>query len=253
MITDIVLVLVGIITGGMNAIAGGGMLIGFPVLLAVGVPAISANATCNLITLPAQFASAWGYRRYIRKVPLVYLWLLLPCFLGALAGAYILLHTPSTRFEELVPWLIAAAVLLFAFQPLLHSHLRRQLRRRTPHVSVLAVIGLALLPLSIYGGYFGAGFGFVILALLSFTSLPDLHQINGLKNLAGGAIVVASLLILAHSSLIDWHHGIAMAIGSTIGGYGGAHMAQHVSSRGLRIAVILIGCFAAAYIGLAHH
>ena len=253
MITDIVLVLVGVVTGCMNAIAGGGMILGFPVLLAVGVPAISANATCNIVVLPAQITSAWGYRRYIRKVPLVYLWLLLPCFIGAIIGANILLHTSSAQFEELIPWLIAAAVLLFAVQPFLHFHFRRQLKRRAPHLPVLAIIGVILLPLSLYGGYFGAGFGFVILAFLGFTSLHDLHQMNGLKNLASVAIAIASLLVLAHGSLIDWHHGLAMAAGSTIGGYGGARMAQRISSRGLRIAVILIGCLTAAYIGLIHH
>ncbi len=102
MTTDFILFFVGLLVGAMNAIAGGGMLVGFPVLLAVGIPALIANATSNIIILPGQLASAYGYRKYLREVPKQYLWLLPPCAIGAAIGALILRNTSSNHFEQLV-------------------------------------------------------------------------------------------------------------------------------------------------------
>jgi len=130
MLKDVILFLVGIAVGGMNAIAGGGMLIGFPALLAVGMPALAANITSNIIVVPGQLASVYGYRRYLRQVPRRYLWLLLPCAAGAAIGAEILRHTSSSSFQNLVPGLIFFAVVLFAFQPVLHFHLHRHMHSR---------------------------------------------------------------------------------------------------------------------------
>ncbi len=248
MLKDVILFLVGIAVGGMNAIAGGGMLIGFPALLAVGMPALAANITSNIIVVPGQLASVYGYRRYLRQVPRQYLWLLLPCAAGAAIGAEILRHTSSSSFQNLVPGLIFFAVVLFAFQPVLHFHLHRHMHSRAKNNLTLVLIGLALLPLSIYGGYFGAGFGFVVLAFLGFTSLQDMHKINALKGLASITIATVSLFILFSTHLIDWHHGLIMAAGGVVGGYGGAQLAQKVSSHKVRIAVIAIGLTTAAYL-----
>ena len=103
MIKEIVLFLVGIIVGSMNAIAGGGMLLGFPVLLAAGLSPLVANITGNIVILPGQLTSAFGYRRYLRKLPARYLVLLIPCILGGIGGALVLRHTSNARFQELVP------------------------------------------------------------------------------------------------------------------------------------------------------
>lgn len=248
MLKDVILFLVGVATGGMNAIAGGGMLIGFPVLLAVGLPALSANITTNIITLPGQLASAFGYRRYLRQVPRQYMWLLLPCAVGAAIGSQVLRHTSARSFQNIVPGLILFAVVLFAFQPLLHLHLHRHLHSRIKNGQTLVFIGLALIPLSIYGGYFGVGFGFVILAFLGFTSLQDVHKMNALKNLAAATIAIVAIISLFSTHLIDWHHGLAMAAGNMFGGYGGARLAQKVSTHTVRIAVIAIGLTAATYL-----
>ena len=248
MLKDVILFLAGIAVGGMNAIAGGGMLIGFPALLAVGMPALAANITSNIIVVPGQLAAVYGYRRYLRQVPRRYLWLLLPCAAGAAIGAEILRHTSSSSFQNLVPGLIFFAVVLFAFQPVLHFHLHRHMHSRAKNNLTLVLIGLSLLPLSIYGGYFGAGFGFVVLAFLGFTSLQDMHKINALKGLASITIAAVSLIILFSTQLIDWHHGLIMAAGGVVGGYGGAQLAQKVSSHKVRIAVIAIGLTTAAYL-----
>jgi uncharacterized membrane protein YfcA len=251
MLVEILLFFVGIVVGAMNAIAGGGMLLGFPILLAVGVPPLIANATSNIIVLPGQLTSAYGYRRYLRKVPPIYLWLILPCAVGGGIGALILRNTPAANFEQLVPGLILFAVILFAFQPLLHFHLHKQLRSRVNKIGPLFYIGLALLPLGIYGGYFGAGFGFVMLAFLGFSKLQDVHQMNALKNLAAASMAIVTIAILFSGNLIDWHHGLAMAAGNMVGGYLGAVFAQKISSHTIRFVVITIGLFTA--VGLFIH
>jgi len=237
----------------MNAIAGGGMLVGFPAMLAYGVPALIANATAPLIVLPGQLASAYGYREYLRKVPKKYLWLLVPCVFGAPVGAYILRHTPSTRFEEFVPWLILFAVGLFAFQPFLHHYLHKHMRTRSRRVKPLVVIGFALLPVAVYGGYFGAGLGFIMLAFLGFTKIHDAHQMNAMKNVAAALMCTASLIVLIPGSFINWHVGLIMAAGTTIGGYGGSRLAQRVPSHAIRVVVIIIGLITATYLGLRNY
>ena len=193
MLKDFLLFGVGIVVGSMNAIAGGGMLIGFPVMLAYGLSALTANATTGSVVLPGQLASAFGYRNYLRKTPKKYLWLLVPCLLGAPVGAYILRNTPSSRFEEFVPWLILFAVGLFAFQPFLHAYLHKHMRTRSKRVKPLVIIGFGLLPVAIYGGYFGAGLGFIMLAFLGFTKIHDAHQMNAMKNVAATVICAASI------------------------------------------------------------
>lgn len=240
----------GILVGGMNAIAGGGMLIGFPVLLAAGLPALAANMTSNVVVLPGALSSAFGYRRYVRKVPLRYLLLIVPCILGGAVGAIILRNTPADKFQHLVPALVLFAVVLFAFQPFLHFHLNRHLHGRIKGIGSLLFIALALLPVAIYGGYFGAGFGFIMLAFLGFTKLHDVHQMNGLKNLASASISGTSIICLLSAHLINWHYGLVMAAGSLVGGYYGALLTQKVSSHVMRVIIIIIGLSTATYLGL---
>lgn len=229
----------------MNAIAGGGMLVGFPVLIALGVPALAANATTNIVTAPGQFASALGYRNYLRRIPIRYALLLLPCVIGAAAGALTLRHTPAKDFAHIVPLLVLFGVMLFTFQPLLHFHLRNHLKGRQKTWLPLAFIGLAMLPISFYGGYFGAGYGFMMLAFLGYTSLPDVHMMNSMKNVAATFVSGTSVICLYSAHIINWHAGLIMATGSTLGGYFGARSAQKVSSHWLRVGIIAIGMSAA--------
>jgi len=251
---DLTLFLVGLAVGAMNAIAGGGMLLGFPVLLASGMPALVANATANIVLLPSTLTAVYGYRKYLKRVPGVYLLLLIPALIGATIGAYILRHTPVSNFDDMVPWLILFAVVLFTFQPLLYNQLQqhlhgpKQLRKR---IKPLFVVGLAVFPLSIYGGYFGAGFGFIMLAFLGFTKLHNhIHRMTALKNIIGTCIAGASTVVLLGSGLIDWHHGLVMAVGACLGAYAGATLSQKISSNVLRLLVIIIGFGTAAYLGL---
>jgi len=250
MIQDILLLTAGLIVGGMNSIAGGGILFGFPIMLAVGVSPLIANATANIVVLPGSLSSAYGYRKYIRRVPRKYLLLILPCFIGGITGALILRYTTKSRFESIVPALVFFAVFLFAMQPLLHMHLHRHMKSRRKALQPLLLIAIALLPVAIYGGYFGAGFGFIMLAFLGFTKLHDMHKINGLKNLASATIATVSMICLLGAHLIDWRTGLIMAAGSTIGGYYGSRFSQKISSHTIRIVVVIIGVSTATYLAL---
>ena len=247
---DIVLFVVGMVAGVMNAIAGGGTLVGFPVLLAAGQPALIANATSHLVALPGSLSSAYGYRKHLRKLRRSYLLLLIPCIIGTAIGALLLRYTPSDNFEKYVPGLVLFAIILFAFQPLLHFHLHRHIRTKNKSLQPIILISVAMLPVAIYGGYFGAGFGFLMLAFLGFTKLHEIHQMNGLKNLGGFTVGVISVACLFNSGLINWRLGLVMAAGNLVGGYYGAIFAQKISTLAIRIIVIIIGLSTAAYLAL---
>jgi uncharacterized protein len=247
---EIVLLIAGMAMGVMNAVAGGGTLLGFPVLIAAGVSPIVANVTSHLVVMPGAFSATYGYRKQLFKLRRSYLILTIPCAIGAAIGAIILRNTPPDRFQQLVPGLVLFAVILFAFQPLLHFHLHRHMRSRSKALGPLLLISLAMLPVAIYGGYFGAGFGFIMLAFLGFTRLHEIHQMNALKNLGGIIISVVSIIFLLDANLIDWNKGLIMAAGCLVGGYFGAKWAQKISSHIIRIIVIVIGLTTAIYIGI---
>lgn len=255
--TDIILFLVGIAVGAMNAIAGGGMLLGFPVMLALGIPALTINATTNIIVLPGNLAAAWSYRKYLHKVPSQYLFLLIPVVIGGAIGATMLRHTSSEKFEGLVPVLILLALILFAFQPFLYNFLHKHLhgpKRLQRAVKPLVIVGIAMFPLSIYGGFFGAGFGFIMLAFLGFTGLHDhIHRMNALKSIATTSLALVSLVCLAGAGLIDWHHGLVMSCGGLLGGYAGAASIQKVSTHAVRLLIVAIGICSVIYLGLLHY
>ncbi len=252
--TDILLFLVGIVVGVMNAIAGGGTLIAFPVLLALGISPLTANATTCIIVLPGNISSAIGYRKFLKRVPRQYLLLLIPAIIGSAIGAVALRRTSFTNFENYVPGLILFAAILFAFQPLLykviHEHIHGPKYKRNS-LKPIMITALAVFPLSIYGGYFGAGFGFIMLAFLGFTGLHNhIHRMNALKNIITVCIASTSLIVLYSSHLIDWRQGLVMGGGNLIGGYYGAVGAQKISSQVLRYIVVIIGIGTAIYLGI---
>lgn len=250
---DIVLLIAGFVVGAMNAIAGGGMLVGFPILIALGVPPIYANATGAVITAPGQLTSALGYWRYLRRVPLRFAWFILPIILGAVGGSLTLRHTSPRDFADIVPGLLLFGVLLFALQPYLHLHLRRHIKRPHAAWAPMLLLGTAMVPLSFYGGYFGAGFGFIMLGLLGLTNMPDTHMINAMKNVAAIFVSAATIICLYSTHLIHWRMGLIAAVGSVVGGFAGARSAQHVSNRWLRIVITLIGLVAVTYLAFQQY
>lgn len=250
---DILYILTGLAVGFMNAVAGGGMLIGFPALIALGASPLIANAVGNVVTLPGQITAAYGYRHYLRRVPWIYAWLIPPIIAGSAIGALILRNTSSQHFSQLVPGLVLGGVVLFVVQPLLHFHVHRHLKGRAKTALPLLILGTAVFPLSIYGGYFGAGYGIILLAFLGFTNLPDTHMMNAMKNVSAIFVAGTTIICLYGAGLIDWHIGFVTAIGSASGGYIGARFAQKLNSHWLRVCIIVIGMAAVVYLGLREY
>lgn len=239
----------GIIGGMINAIAGGGGIIMYPALLASGLPPIVANATASLVVWPGSVTSAYGYRKELKTVPRSFLWLALPCLIGSIIGAMILVRTDPATFENIAPWLVLSAVLLLATQSRLHRWLSTQSKKRKIHWHTMPLIYAVVFPLAIYGGYFGVGFGLMMLAVLGFSGLKNVHQMNGVKNLCGISMSVVATIYFSRAGLINYSSGLIMAAGTAIGGLSGAKFAHKVSTHlvhdltvviGLIIAIVLI-------------
>jgi uncharacterized membrane protein YfcA len=249
MIPHWVLFLVGgFLTGSINAIAGGGALLLFPLLIGAGVPAITANTTMSLAVLPGSLSSAFGYRHRLRTLPKCYFLLLIPCFIGSLTGAILLLDTSNHVFRLIAPLFMVGAVLLLIMQPSIHRRLYRGKALKTHHFALECLIGLAFLVLSGYGGYFGAGFGIIALSLLALTPIRDIQQMNGLKNLIGISVGVADCTYFIHRHVVDWHVLPFLIIGGLAGGYLTSTYGSKLPAAKLRIAIIFLAIGVTAYI-----
>lgn len=237
--TDSILFIAGILAGIVNAIAGGGVLFVFGAFLYAGLSPLTAAMSTSVTTWPGALTAVYGYKKDIRKVKKKYFLLVVPAILGASLGSWLLVKTPGATFESIVPWLVLASVALFAFQPQLHRHIHKpaHLRIKSPFIGLL---GLLLLT-ALYGGYFGAGFGFIVLALLGFTHLKNVYQINGMKNLIAACISLSCMSIFALFGDIAWNYVLIPTIGAIIGGFIGAKLAHHLSPHITRVVVIGIG------------
>lgn len=235
----------GLVAGAMNAVAGGGTIITFPTLIWSGLAAINANATNTVALVPGALAGAWGYRREMREGNPTYYWLLIPSFCGGLLGGILLRYTPPATFAALVPWLILFAVVLFACQEPIQKWLRKGKAANTEasgHGGPWMMLASATQFFTgIYGGYFGAGMGIMMLATLTVLSFANIHQMNGLKNLLGMMINLTAALYFIFVGLVHWPEAGVMAVGAIVGGYGGAGLARKLGAKFVRWAVIVIG------------
>jgi uncharacterized membrane protein YfcA len=233
----------GVGAGVVNAVAGGGTLLSFPVLLWAGRDPIVANATNALALWPGALAGAVGFRRELAKAPRLLGLLLPPALVGGLVGGWLLLRTGSRVFSSVVPYLVLAATVLLALQ--------RPLRRlvRAPefadgqvHVGRRAV-GLVAgqLLVSIYGGYFGAGMGILMLASLGLYGIADIHERNGLKNVLSAVINGIAGVYFAVSGAIAWADALVLGIGAVVGGYAGAAVGRKLSRNVAELVVVGIG------------
>jgi uncharacterized protein len=232
------LLLVATFAGGVNAVAGGGTLLSFPVLLYFGVPAVVANATNALVMFLGTAGSIYGFRRQLAAVGRWLWWLAPVSVLGGWLGSVLLTHSSERIFAALVPALILFATLMF----LLQDRIRRW---HVGHTAGWAVAALQLL-ISIYGGYFGAGIGILMLAAFALLRLDSLHEANALKNILASAInCVASVWFIA-AGLIDWPRAVIMTAGTVAGYFLGAHFSQRLPAGWLRTGIICAGFTAAA-------
>ncbi len=232
-----ILVAIGLFGGVWNAVAGGATLFTFPALMAAGLPPVVANATNYLALLPSNAAALPAYRQELRQVGRALWPLLIVSGLGAIIGSLFLLISDPKIFEGLIPFLILLATLLFAFGGHLHGWLLSLAGESKSRALVYAALFLS----SIYGGYFGAGLGIILLAIAQIMGWRDFHLANSIKNLLAVSFTLLSIVIFGIGGLIAWPEAAAMMVGSTIGGYQGGRLAKRVNQRILRGAVIAFG------------
>ena len=223
------------VAGAMNSVAGGGSFLSFPALVFAGVPPISANATNNAAMWVGQIGSAQGYREEVRAHRAIFVWAIAVSIVGALIGAILLLMTPAKLFERLIPWLLLVATLIFASSPLLTRKNALQTPRHAPwQIAVQFFV-------AIYGGYFGAGMGIVMLAVLAFSGLPNFNAQNAIKNVLSVAINGVALIPFIVARIVDWRFALPMAGIALAGGYLGARFFRRLPQRASRSIVIAIG------------
>lgn len=226
--------------GLVNAVAGGGTLITFPALIATGVPPVAANATNTVALFPGQMASSFAYRSHIAEERQRALALAVPSVVGGILGAVLLLELPESTFKVAVPWLIVFACVILALQ----TQLKRVVAS-VRHANHPAALWVAQLLISIYGGYFGAGIGILMLAAMGIMLPSSIQHANALKVLFALLINAVAAVIFVAKGAVHVPEAALMAIASIAGGFAGTHLAKRLPPAGMRGFAIMVGLYAA--------
>jgi uncharacterized membrane protein YfcA len=240
------IVVTGLVAGVMTSTVGVASLLSFPVLVALGLPPVVANASNSVGMMPAGLTGSFGYREELRVHPKVTVAVIATCAAGAVLGAALLLALPPEVFEAIVPWLILGTCLLVGAQPRISRWLRRthddtppEHVRLSPVTSFFATLG------GVYGGYFGAGLGVMMIAVLGLGSNLEFRIVNALKTLAILASNLVASVIFVLVAELDWTAVVLLALGSTVGGYVGARIGRRLNPNALRALIVLVGVTAA--------
>ena len=231
----------GIAAGAINAVVGSGTLLTFPVLIALGYPPLIANVSNNLGLVPGAVAGAWGYRRELSGQRERVLHLGAFSIAGAAVGATLLLVLPASAFDAIVPVLIAVSLVLVLAQPRLNRMLADRRQREGHHNAAARALIAAS---GVYGGYFGAGQGILLIGILGIAIDDSLQRINGLKNVLAGLVNFTAGLIFVFAAEIDWAVAGLIAAGSVIGGVLGARHGRRLSPTALRVLIVIVGTVA---------
>ena len=237
------LFLAGFLSGAVNAVAGGGTFITFGALSLAGVPPIGANATSSVSQFPGYITSTLAYWKDIRTFWRGAVVLSIISAVGALAGALILLALDNPSFRALVPWLLIGATALFAAGPWLKPKPKPGQEAAVGSVAG----GIVQFVTAIYGGFFGAGMGVMMLATLGLTQSGDYHRLNALKNMLSIVIAAVAIVVFVSGGVVAWREGAFMIPGVALGGYAGVWAAKRVPQVAVRGFVIAVGLFLAAY------
>jgi uncharacterized protein len=239
-----------VIAGALNAVAGGGTFISFPALLFTGVVPVEANATNTVALWPGLGASSAAYLKRLKLPNRILVPLLGTSVLGGFAGAVLLLKTPQHTFVHLIPWLLLSGTLLFTFG----NRIRELVGEGSPTQDLsniswqsLAAISFFELLVGIYGGYFGAGIGFLALGMLSVLGMRDIHAINAVRTLLAAVINVSAVIIFIVARAVFWPQCLVMMAGALLGGWFGAHYIQKADPSKVRYTVIALGFGMTAY------
>ncbi|AFY53713.1 putative permease [Rivularia sp. PCC 7116] len=227
-----------LLAGIVNGVAGGGGLIAFPALLISGIPSINANATNATALWFGTVASTVAYRREFLSQRHLLLLLSSVSILGGIFGSYLLLHTSPAKFSALVPYLMLIATLLFIFSQPLMKFLNKRNQNSESIRLPLTVILPWQLAIATYGGYFGGGSGILMLALLNFTGLQNIHRINAYKSWLASCINAAAITHFAFADKIIWFEACIMAAGAIIGAYSSAYLARKLHPLWIRSFII---------------
>ncbi|MFL6057734.1 MAG: sulfite exporter TauE/SafE family protein [Rubrobacteraceae bacterium] len=239
--THILFFVAAVAAGLINSMAGGGGLITFP-LLALVVPPVVADATSAFALLPAYPSAVWRTRGKLSEVSRRWLWLLLiPSVLGGLAGALLLVWTGDRNFTFLVPWLVLGGTVLFVLEPRLSRRSGVAPGNRGLTKAMWPLATAVVFVVAIYGGYFGAGIGILMLAALGLLGFTDIYRMNALKNLLAICINGVAAVYFIASGKVYWTDVLVMTFAAIAGGYSGARLAYRLGRRFVRLAVILIG------------
>lgn len=223
-----------LVAGAMNSLAGGGTIVTFPTLVWLGLPPLIANATNTVAIWPGSIGSLWGFRRELGHVERAMFLLTIPSLGGGAAGAILLRLTPPGVFDRLVPFLILFATLLFALQPAIRK------RAGAGHLGVGPLLATQFL-VSIYGGYFGAGMGIMMLSALSLAGMTDVLKMNALASVLSLCINGIAAGLFIWSRMVYWPLIPAMAAAAIVGGYLAAKIARKVGKDVARRFVVAIG------------
>jgi len=233
--------------GLINAVAGGGTLITFPTLLFFGTPPVTANATSTLALVIGTFGGVFGFRRQLAAVRFWFWRLLPPSLLGGGLGSWLLKKTDPALFAKLVPFLILFATILFLAQGLIKRWTGKgPAEARAPSRGTVLGAILFQFAVAVYGGYFGAGIGILMLASLGLIGLSDIHQMNGLKTVLGSLINLVASVVFIAAGLIDWPKAGIMTVGALAGYLVGAHYSQRIPQARVRQIVTAVGLTIAA-------
>ncbi|MEZ5402865.1 MAG: sulfite exporter TauE/SafE family protein [Bryobacteraceae bacterium] len=235
------------LAGAVNAIAGGGTLLTFPTLLAVTAP-VMANGTSTLALLPGSLASAGAYRKDISHPPRLLRWLAAPSLVGGLIGTLLVTRTQEKYFAALIPWLILGATVLLMLQPVVGRWVKAHAGEveSFTQTRLLGLAGIQFL-VAIYGGYFGAGIGILMLSSLAFMGLRNLHEMNALKTLLAVLINGAAAVLFVLERKVQWGYAIPMAAAAIAGGYLGARFSLRFPPAAVRKVVLGIGFVLSGY------
>ncbi|HEY3966071.1 MAG TPA: sulfite exporter TauE/SafE family protein [Planctomycetaceae bacterium] len=237
--------------GAVNSLAGGGTLLTFPALTAAlaahgpNEAKVWANATSTVALVPGALAGAWGYRREIAPVRRWLAILAVPSLIGGVIGSLLLTRLDPRYFAVLVPWLLLAAAVVFLLDTLLGRY--RTTRPESRSLATISGLVVFQFAVGVYGGYFGAGIGIMMLSALALMGVGDIHRMNSLKTLLNACINGVSVAIFVHDGKVEWKYAAPMALASIVGGYLGARLALRVKPRVVRWMVISIGFGLAMY------
>lgn len=231
--------------GAVNAIAGGGTLLTFPSLLALVSP-VTANATSTMALLPGSISAAVGYRAEVMRTRrhLILLWP--PSLIGGIIGSLLVIRMPESVFAGAVPWLLLTATALLLLQRPLMKYIGAH-PHAAPKASTTAAVVFFQLLVGIYGGYFGAGIGILMLSSLAFMGIPDINEMNAVKNILAATMNGISAVIFMLDGIVAWRYAAIMAVAAIIGGYGGARIARRMNPAVVRGIVVAIGFLVAAW------